>query len=84
MSRSLFLRIGALIFSIALVAWGASRFWKGLDWTLSAHGWAALILGGLLTLGLSVGLFLLTFHSARHGYDEAAHPPEDDSSRPDA
>ncbi|MEO1028997.1 MAG: hypothetical protein AAFX02_08060 [Pseudomonadota bacterium] len=38
--------------------------------TMSAHGWFALVLGTLVTLGLTGGLFALSFHSARSGHDE--------------
>jgi hypothetical protein len=42
-------------------------------------GWGAYIAGGVFTLALSAGLFLLSFHSARHGYDDIDRPetPED-------
>jgi len=33
------------------------------------------ILGGVLTLGLSVGLFALSFYSSRHGHDDIDPPP---------
>lgn len=43
------------------------------DWDASAmsvHGWIALILGTVLSLGVGGGLMALVFHSARKGYDE--------------
>lgn len=56
--------------ALAALLWGLTYFWQGLGSDLSGHGWFAYILGGVLTLLLSVGLFLLTFISARHGYDD--------------
>ncbi len=37
---------------------------------MSVHGWIALSLGVVLTLGLAVGLMALLFHSSRSGHDE--------------
>ncbi len=62
--------------SLGLVLWGVTAFWQGLGAGLSLHGWFAYILGGVLTLALSAGLFLLSFHSARHGYDDVGPPPD--------
>lgn len=47
--------------------------------TLSAHGVLAVALGTVLSLGLSVGLFALSFHSSRSGHDRipgGGHGPE--------
>jgi hypothetical protein len=48
--------------------------WEGLGSGMSGHGWFAYILGGVLTLGLSGGLFALSFYSARHGHDDIDPP----------
>lgn len=53
--------LGLIVSSIAGVA-------------MSAHGWFALILGTLVTLGLTGGLFALSFHSARSGHDDVVEP----------
>jgi hypothetical protein len=37
---------------------------------ISVAGWAAMIFGALLTLGLGVGLMSLVFFSNRRGYDD--------------
>ena len=70
MSRSLFLWIAASFTVLALMLWLLASRWDSLAGGLSGHGWFAYILGGVMTLGLSIGLFLLTFPSARHGYDD--------------
>ncbi len=77
MSRSLVIALGVIALALGATLWGATFFWEGLGTRLSGHGWFAYVLGGVLTLALSAGLFLLSFHSARHGYDEA-QPPGDD------
>lgn len=38
--------------------------------SMGPHGWFALILGTLLTLGLTGGLFWLSFHSSTSGHDD--------------
>lgn len=53
------------------------------DWDpsyLSIHGWVALILCTLFTLGIGGGLMALVFHSAHKGYDDQIKvdvPPSD-------
>jgi hypothetical protein len=53
------------------------------DWDvsyMSVHGWIALGLCTLGTLGLGGGLMALMFHSARRGFDDRIRidlPPED-------
>jgi len=37
---------------------------------MSMHGWIAITLGVVLSVALSIGLFWLSFHSARNGYDD--------------
>lgn len=64
-----------LVFGIFLIlsVWIAARFgpWDNLDQT-SIHMWIALGLGVTISLGLGVGLMALSFHSSKHGYDDAA------------
>ncbi len=66
--------IGAFA-ALGALLWGATHFWDGLGSGMSGHGWLAYILGGVLTLGLSMGLFALSFYSARHGHDDLGPPP---------
>lgn len=74
MSLRLVLWISAAFALLALILWGITLLWGGLGYGLSGHGWFAYIIGGVMTLALSVGLFLLTFHSARHGHDDIDKP----------
>lgn len=74
MSLRLVLWIAGAFVALALLLWGVTFLWDGLGTSVSGHGWFAYILGGVLTLGLSLGLFLLTFHSARHGHDDIDKP----------
>ncbi|RAN36635.1 hypothetical protein [Hyphomonas pacifica] len=76
MSRKLVLWITASFAILGLMLWVLSLFWQNMRDGISGHGWAAYIIGGVLTLALSIGLFLLTFHSARHGYDDIDRPDE--------
>lgn len=76
MSVRLILWVLASFLVLALLLWGVTSLWQGLGAGLSLHGWFAYILGGILTLALSFGLFLLSFHSSRHGYDDIG-PPRD-------
>lgn len=68
----------------ALVALGAAVAAGVYGWTSSGgaemggHGWAALILGTVLSLVVGGGLMALVFYSSRHGYDEGAHFKDDD------
>lgn len=48
---------------------------------ISGHGYLAIALGALLTSLIGGGLLALSFHSAKHGYDDAvdsAQRPGDD------
>ena len=74
MSLRLVLWIGGAFAALALLLWGVTQLWGGAAYGMSGHGWFAYILGGVLTLALSIGLFLLTFHSARHGHDDIDRP----------
>lgn len=70
MSLRLILWIAGAFAALGLLLWGVTFLWQGMGIGLTGHGWFAYILGGVFTLALSIGLFLLTFHSARHGHDD--------------
>ena len=74
MASSVILRITLAFVALGALLWGATFFWQGLGSGMSGHGWFAYILGGVLTLGLSAGLFALSFYSARHGHDDIDPP----------
>lgn len=76
MSRSLVLTLVIALVAVGALLWGATWFWGGLGTGLSGHGWFAYILGGVLTMALSGGLFALSFYSSRHGHDDI-DPPQD-------
>ena len=58
-----------LILAAAIV--GAVFLWLSIDGAgMTLHGYLALALGVLASLGLGVGLMALTFYSARAGYDD--------------
>jgi hypothetical protein len=78
--RLLVIVMGALL---ALTLWGFFSGWAKLDWDIGVHGWIALTLGVVLSFALGGGLMALSFHSARHGYDDRIEPlpgsePDDD------
>ncbi len=82
MTRVLILTgLGALI-ALAAVLWGLTYMWRGQGIQISGHGHAALILGGIITIALSCGLFALTFFSSRRGHDDAVSPG-DETPKPD-
>lgn len=74
MSFRMILWIGGAFAALALLLWGVTFLWGSMGIGMTGHGWFAYILGGVLTLALSIGLFLLTFHSARHGHDDMDDP----------
>ena len=53
---------------LALVMFGFLSDWDPSY--MSLHGWIALILCTIFTLGLGGGLMALVFHSANKGYDD--------------
>jgi len=61
-----------LLGSIALATIGLSAWrWVTLnDVSMGIHGWIAMGLGVLFTVGLGGGLMALTFYSSRNGYDD--------------
>jgi len=82
---------GFLIGIVQAAAWGWIHalwlmplfgFLTGWDPSyMSIHGWIALMLCTLFTLGLGGGLMALVFHSANKGYDDRIQvdvPPGDD------
>lgn len=73
MSRSTRVVLGLGVVAALVVAgvWGTSVLWvKVGGGDMSGHGWAAMILGLIGTIVLSVGLMLLAFHSSKRGYDD--------------
>ena len=65
MSRKLIFWIVASFVLLGLMLWGISLLWESNADGLSGHGWLAYILGGVMT-----------FHSARHGYDDMERPED--------
>ena len=57
--------------AIGLAAtWGISAFWQLIGGgPLPVHGWIALLIGVLGTMGLAWGLMALAFKSDREGWD---------------
>jgi len=55
----------------ALATWGLSLFWIAIGGgPLPLHGWIAMGLGMVGTVGLTYGLMALAFKSHREGWDE--------------
>jgi ABC-type transport system involved in cytochrome c biogenesis permease subunit len=48
---------------------------------MSIHGWIAMTLAAVLTLGLGGGLMWLAFYSSRRGYDDAAQSLGEEEDR---
>jgi hypothetical protein len=72
--------VTAVILALSLVAIGVYA-WQTLGASeLTVHGYIALVLGIIGTIGLGVGLMVLVFYSNRYGYDErvggGGEPPE--------
>lgn len=76
MSRKAIIIIVACVAVLAIVIAVAPHFWIGGSSELSGHGWIAYIAGAVLTVGLSGGLFFLTFYSARSGHDNIDRPDD--------
>ncbi len=66
--------VAALLGILALSVYGVAEAWKGVGLELSLHGWIALSLGVVVSIGLGVGLMSLVFYSARRGYDDHQDP----------
>lgn len=80
MSRKLVFWLVLGFLALAGLLWGLTFLWQGLGTGITGHGWFAYILGGVMTLGLSMGLMMLSFHSARHGHDDIGAASPDDRS----
>ena len=74
MSRKAIAIILACAAVLAVVLAVTPHFWMGGSYGLSGHGWAAYIMGAVMTVGLSGGLFFLTFYSSRSGHDDIDRP----------
>jgi cation transporter-like permease len=75
--------VGTIIMVAALIAimiaalWFAASSFTALSGPpMPPVGYAAMILGVVLSLVVGCGLMALVFYSSRHGYDEP-HPPDE-------
>ena len=69
--RSTWIAVAVSIAALAVVVVAMASVWAGLgDTGMSAAGWAALVLGVIVTLALGIGLMALVFISSRRGFDE--------------
>lgn len=64
--------LGGLLIAAAVMS---ARLWLSMDNAVGAHGWAALIIGAVLTFVVGAGLMALVFYSSRRGYDEDEREP---------
>ena len=65
------LSLGLALLIAAVCTLGLSLFWKAIGGgDMSIHGWIAMGLGVLGTVGLAWGLMSLAFRSARDGWDD--------------
>jgi hypothetical protein len=70
-SVGLVLLLVFLLGLLALAIWGFITAWNLAGNTqMSIHGWIAMGLAAVLTLGLGGGLMWLAFYSSRRGYDD--------------
>jgi TRAP-type C4-dicarboxylate transport system permease small subunit len=75
--------IVSLVVMLALAVWAGWDVLAGLvGGEMSAAGWAAAIIGAVLTIGLGAGLMGLVFYSARRGYDDRADEATRGITRP--
>lgn len=79
MTRTTLFAIIVAFSVLVLAGAGVFMMWSQLGVTMSMHGWIAYGLGALASIALSVGLFWLTFHSARSGQDDIERPEDLDS-----
>jgi len=70
------LGVVSLLALLAFVLWITYQQWVMVVVEMPAWGWAAIILGGGLSLLVGFGLMALMFYSSRHGYDETPHQIE--------
>jgi exosortase/archaeosortase len=69
MSRKTLLILALVLVPVALMTLSAATGWFGAEFR-NAHFVIAFGLGATATVLLAVGLFALSFHSARSGHDE--------------
>lgn len=75
MPRSTWVIAAAAAGAVAAVIAVVAGLWAAVGTNMiSPAGWAAMILGVLLTLGLGIGLMSLVFFSSRRGYDDDIGP----------
>jgi len=72
------LGVVSILALLAFVLWITYQQWVMVVVEMPAWGWAAIILGGGLSLLVGFGLMALMFYSSRHGYDETPHRIERD------
>jgi len=69
--KSTWIAVAVAIAVVVVVVVLMASVWTGLgDTGMSAAGWAALVLGVVVTLALGIGLMALVFISSRRGFDE--------------
>jgi hypothetical protein len=73
-----FLAIASLLAMLALAFWAAYRQWTLESVDVPGWGWAAILLGGGLSILVGAGLMALMFYSSRMGYDEPPHDTRHD------
>ena len=70
-SGRLVLALALAVAVAALATWGLGLFWTLIGGgEMSLHGWIAMTIGVLGTVGLAWGLMALAFRSDREGWDE--------------
>lgn len=78
-------KLGIAVAAILALAAASVAVWAWISLgtvPMSASGYAALILGGLATLGLAGGLLALLFYSHNKGFDDAAGGRRADDGEP--
>lgn len=69
--KSTWIAVAVAIAVLVIVVVAITVAWSGLgDAGMSAAGWAALVLGVIVTLALGIGLMALVFISSREGFDD--------------
>jgi hypothetical protein len=74
-----YLAIASLLALLTFVLWIAYEQWAMVVVDMPPWAWAAIILGGGLSLLVGFGLMALMFYSARHGYDDPARKIDRDN-----
>ena len=70
-ARRFLIRLALAVAISAGATWGLGAFWTLIGGgAMSIHGWIALGIGVLGTLGLTWGLMSLAFRSDREGWDD--------------